>query len=397
MKEPSPLAWPRGYRYLLLARANSSVILRVDFTLIFSALTYFWHAEATTIGIASALYGLPGLLLGPFFGRLADRHPPLIFLRYSYLARSITSLCLLLAPNAWIFVFFVLLKGLSNLGAMPAEQVLIRMMLTPGQFVDNARWMTLIDQGIKIMAPLLAAVIAGLHVPLLGFAFSATLALFGVMLLLLLAHVGLSADDNTVKRTQPRVLDLWNFLARHREFRNAFIASLVQTLTLGLYDPMLALFLRAQGFAASTFGEIVSCTAAGGIIGALLFRRILATWNMTCVSTAGLIGFGVTVLLPGAAALAGAPLGKEALFIIWLANGACFGITEMTFGVVMQTASPPQALGTISATARSAQLAALVIGPLIGSSAISVVSLPTLFVISGTFAIGSGALVGLMR
>ena len=65
-----------GYRALAAARVLSSAILWVDFTLVFSLLGYYWHADATTIGVASALYGLPGLVLGPFFGALADRVNP---------------------------------------------------------------------------------------------------------------------------------------------------------------------------------------------------------------------------------------------------------------------------------------------------------------------------------
>ncbi|WP_347555338.1 MFS transporter [Robbsia sp. KACC 23696] len=392
MKDLPSTPWPHGYAYLLMARANSSVILWVDFTLIFSALSYVWHATATTIGIASALYGLPGLLFGPFFGRLADKHPPLLFLRFSYLARGVASLCLLFAPNVEIFVFLVCVKGLSNLGAMPAEQVLIRSMLTSSQLVDNARWMTLIDQGIKIAAPLLGAVIANQTMSLAGFGFSATLAILGGVLLLVLARVSIPVGESTVSRSVPSMGELWRFVRTHEAFRYALLASLVQTMTLGLYDPMLALFLRTQGFAASTFGEIVSCTAAGGIVGALLFKQVFSLWRPTLVVTAALVGFGSTVLAPGVLVIASVPLDKFVLFALWVANGACFGIAAMTFGVLMQTASPAHALGTISATVRSAQLAALVIGPLIGSNAIRWISLPTLFVAAGVLAIATGLL-----
>lgn len=59
----------QGYRTLVGARVLSSGIVWVDFTLIFSLLGYHWHADAVTIGVASALYGLPGLLLGSFSAR----------------------------------------------------------------------------------------------------------------------------------------------------------------------------------------------------------------------------------------------------------------------------------------------------------------------------------------
>ncbi|RAS37451.1 MFS transporter [Paraburkholderia bryophila] len=392
MKPFSSLKATAGYPYLLLARATSSIILWVDFTLIFSNLSYFWHASASTIGIASALYGLPGLLLGPFFGRFADTHHPLSVLRSSYVCRGVTSLLLMFAPNQFVFVLFVFLKGLSNLGAMPAEQILVRSMLTPSQLVDNARWMTTIDQLVKIAAPLLGAVMASLYEPVAGFGLSATLSVAGIVFLLLLQRAHPFESAVSGPRKSPRLGALAGLLRTHAGFRHAFIASLVQTAVLGLYDPLLALFLRAQGFPAATFGAIVSCTAAGGIAGAMLFKRAFSSGNTTRVLAIGLIGFGVTVFVPGTFAALHVPVSKYVLFASWLANGACYGVTAMSFGVVLQAASPVHALGTISSTARSVQLAALVLGPLIGSNAARWITIPMVFIVSGILAVLAGLL-----
>src|SRR5689334_21882809 len=93
-----------GYLAVTTLRTCSSIILWVDFTLIFSLLSYHWHAEPTTVGLATALYGLPGLMLGPFFGRLADLKNPIFLLYGSYIARGITSLLLVFSPTMDTFV-----------------------------------------------------------------------------------------------------------------------------------------------------------------------------------------------------------------------------------------------------------------------------------------------------
>lgn len=379
-----------GYAHLLLLRVIGSIIIWVDFTLIFSSLSYYWQSSSTIIGIASALYGLPGLLLGPYFGKLADTRHPISMLRTSYSCRAATSLLLMLSPNVAVFVFLVFLKGMSNLGSMPAEQVMIKSMLSPAQVIDNARWSAFIDQSLKVAAPLIGAMMTLLQQPELGFLLPSALALAALPVLHALQRNYTKAAAFPGNAKDPEFLALIALCRSNVGFQTALIAILVQTAVLGLYDPLLALFLKQQAFPPGTFGTIVSCTAAGGIAGAVLFKRIFAATTHTRVASIGVTGFGLTVVLPGSFTSLNWPLPEYVLLALWVINGCFYGMTAMTFGVVMQATSPSHSLGTISATARSAQLGALVLGPLIGSTLARISSIPTVFLISGTAAVVAG-------
>lgn len=382
-----------GYRTLAAARVLSSTILWVDFTLVFSLLGYYWHADAATIGVASALYGLPGLVLGPFFGALADRVNPVAMLAASYLARALTSLLLLFAPDIHFFVLLVFLKGLANLGAMPAEQVIVRTMLSKEQFVSNASIMTTIDQLTKICAPLVGAAMASLHHPMAGFGLSATLGLAGILCVYpLRKHVEMSKCEAGMQAR--RHIHALFLLARDNAvFRRAFVAAVSQTAILGLYDPLLALFLKAKGMPAGTFGMIVSSTAAGAILGALIFKQVHAG-SRHCTATVGLAGFGLTVAIPGLLALANIGMPVWLLLAFWVANGCFYGLTAMSFVVAMQQQCQLESIGTVSATARSVQLAALVLGPLAGAALAKLLGISLVFVLSGTIAIVIGGVLG---
>lgn len=382
-----------GYRALVSARVLSSTILWVDFTLIFSLLGYYWHADATTIGVASAVYGLPGLILGPFFGALADRVHPVAMLGISYLARALTSLLLLVAPDINVFVLLVFLKGLTNLGAMPAEQVIVRAMLSKEQLVSNASVMSTVDQLCKISAPLIGASLASLHYPGAGFGLSATLGLTGILCLYpLRKHVEVSARESRLQAR--RHLQTLCLLVRDNAvFRRAFGAAVAQTAILGLYDPLLALFLKEHGMPAGTFGMIVSSTAAGAILGALLFKRA-HTGDEHRAVVIGLAGFGLTVATPGLLALINFATPVWLLLAFWVVNGCCYGLTAMSFGVALQQQCPLESIGTVSATARSVQLAALVLGPLAGAALAKLLGIPLIFVLGGTIAIGLGIVLG---
>ena len=380
-----------GYPHLLAARTTSSVILWVDFTLIFSLLSCFWHAGPTIIGVASALYGLPGLVLGPFFGRLADRHNPFAMLYCSYVARGLTSLLIVFAPSIDIFVLLVFLKGLGNLGAMPAEQVLARSILTKDQIVSNAGLATAIDQITKICAPLLGALMTQWYRPNAGFALSAMLAIVGLILLRLL-HIGnRGLATNVANRPRTGKLDaMIDLLRRDPTFRHAFYAAVVQSAVLGLYDPLLALMLKAHGFPAATFGAIVSCTAAGAIFGAVIFRHAFLGGGGLRVIFFSLAGFGITVLAPGLVTISGVDFSLYLMLGLWAANGMFYALAAMSFGVIMQTQCPLETIGTVSTSARSIQLAALVLGPLIGALLARMFTLNLVFILSGILALAWG-------
>ena len=384
-----------GYRALLVARVISSGIVWVDFTLIFSLLSYHWHADAVTVGVAAALYGLPGLVLGPFFGALADRLNPVTILVVSYLARCLSSVFLMVVPDVNLFVLLVLIKGLANLGATPAEQVIVRSMLSKEQFVSNASIMTTIDQLTKICAPLLGAGMASLHHPVAGFGFSAVLGLAGALCVgLLRKHVDMSKRNEASKQAPRHLQALLSLVRDNGTFRLAFIAAIAQTAVLALYDPLLALFLKGKGMPTAVFGMIVSSTAAGAILGALLFKRVRAKSEQG-TATIGLAAFGLTVAVPGLLAVADITIPAGVLLAFWVANGCFYGLTAMSFGVAMQQQCPHQMIGTVSATARSVQLAVLVLGPLAGAALSKQLSIPLVFVLSGLLAmLIAGALWG---
>ncbi|MGD7098280.1 MFS transporter [Ralstonia pseudosolanacearum] len=392
-----------GYRALMAARVLSSGIVWVDFTLIFSLLSYHWHADAVMIGVASALYGLPGLLLGPFFGALADRLNPVTILIVSYLARCLSSVLLMVAPDVNLFVLLVLIKGLANLGAAPAEQVVVRSMLSKAQFVSNASIMTTIDQLTKICAPLLGAGMASLHHPVAGFGLSAGLGLAGTLCVgLLRKQVDMSKRDEASRQAPRHLQALLSLVRDNATFRMAFIAAIAQTAVLALYDPLLALFLKGKGMPTAIFGMIVSSTAAGAILGTLVFKRVHSRSEQG-TATMGLAAFGLTVAIPGVLAVADIAIPAGVLLAFWIANGCFYGLTAMSFGVTMQQQCPPQTIGTVSATARSVQLAVLVLGPLAGAALSGLVGIPLVFVLSGVLAmlvagaLWGGSQVGAMR
>lgn len=369
-------------------RIITSAMIWIDFTLLFTLLSYQWRASPLTIGTATALYGLSGLILGPWFGALADRSDPLKLLRTSYLTRAFASLGLITSPNLAIFIFFVAAQGTANLGVMPSEQILVKRALPPDWMLRHARYTGMFDQISKVAAPLVGAALAHRFGARMGYALSALLVVPATACLHVLRNsVRARRAEGDWRQGASRSLGVLLAVLRQRtDYRLAYVATLLQTVVLGLYDPLLALFLRQLGMPIGTFGVIVAATACGGVAAAAAIRRVPAIQGASGTEWL-LAGFGMTVFLPGLLVSVGHAPPMDALILLWLINGYCYGATALRFVVVQQALCPPECLGRAAATARSSQLAALVCGPLAGSMLATLAGIPAILMMAGGGAI----------
>ncbi|EYS87730.1 hypothetical protein CF68_01735 [Cupriavidus sp. SK-4] len=384
------LAAVPGYKPLLAARIVSALTVWLDATVVFSLLAFHWRADATAAGVAASLFVIPVLVGGPFFGWLADRGNPAAMLFASYSARGITSLLLLMAPDLSVFVLLVMLKTLANASALPPEQVMVRSMLSHAQLAANAGMTTAADQITKVCAPLIAAGMTALYGPMSGLWLSAGLSLLAIGCLVPLRDRARPvAAQGTPARGALRLGPLMALLRGSHAVRVSFGCVFMLTATFGLYDPLLALFMKSQGLPASAFGMLVSGTAAGAVCGALAFPR-LYRWCGIRLAPPGLAVVGLTVLIPGVLAGSGSAMPGMLWLGLWIVNGCAYCLACLSQAVAIQQQCPRHCLGSVSATARSVQLMALVLAPLLGGVLARKIGIPLVFALSGGLAIAGG-------
>jgi hypothetical protein len=386
----SSLDCGRAFKALLCARIITSSIILVDFTLLFVLLSYQWHATALEVGVATACYGLPGLIIGPWFGVVADRSDPIHLLKRSYWGRAISSIGLVVSPTFFAFILFVICQGVSNLGVMPSEQILIKRTLTTEWMIRHARYANVFDQIAKVVAPLAGAALSHGIGARGGYIFSAALVLPATACLHAVGKIRAArrSGEGWQCGVSRNVGSLLSVVRQRAEYRWAYFATLLQTIVLGFYDPLLALFLRQVGQPVETFGIIVSATACGGVAAAFSMRKLPEVQGAAHTEWL-LAGFGLSVFLPGLLVTFGVLLPMAALVLLWLINGYCYGSTAIRFAVTQQAQCPADCLGRVAATARSTQLAALVCGPLVGSTMASFTGIPVILVLAGGVAIAS--------
>jgi len=382
----------KGYGYLCGIRFSSSVTLWVDFVLIFTVLTFGFDASPQILGYAAALYGLPSLLLGPFFGTLADHTSPLKFLTISFLIRFIVACLLFGATSEAFFLVFVCLKGISNLGSGAAEIILTRKLLTNKDLVNNISLITIMDQCIKVCSPLAAGIIATMADKAYGFLISASFSLLGIFCVVLL-----SLNCREKKIHNPEKRSFGSFEALKVLLRSGpstqlfFICALIQSAVLGCYDSLLSIFLKNIGFEAYVFGVIVSSTALGGILAGLIFKLVYPSKISLC-STFSLLIFGLMVATAGLLPMIEHVSILATLIFVFFIAGFAYGLTSLGFGVTLQKYCPLSNLGTVSASARSLTLLFMIAGPIFGAWLSTLISIGGVFFLSGGIAVFFGAL-----
>lgn len=374
----------RGYSSFFAGRFFNSISIWIDFTLIFSILSFHFNASPSVLGLTAAVYGLPGLLAGPFIGALADRKSPAIIMLWSACARFVTSLGLTFAANESVFVAWVFAKGISNLGTIPAEQILIRRLLSDTQIVSTVALTSIVDQCTKILSPLLGAALSlALHSQS-GFAITGVFALFSMGCAIGVAGaVGWQDSSGAHRRRYPDFLFFWRVIAERSALASALGLVLTFSMILGLYDSLVVVLLRDHGLPVYSFGSLVSCTALGAIGCAVVFKNVLTHVSESKSMIWFLAGFSATVVLAGGLAQTVTNLSLGVLCLLWCINGFCYGGGVMAYSVALQKEAPRDSLGIVSASARSLQLAALVIGPVIGSWVAQHLGLEVTFVSAG--------------
>jgi len=374
----------RGYPSFFWGRTCNSIAIWVDFTLIFSLLSFNFDASPSVLGMTAALYGLPGLLAGPFIGALADRKSPALVMLCGAFARFVTSLGLAFAPNEGVFAVWVFAKGVSNLGTIPAEQIVIRRLLSDAQIVSTVALTSIVDQCTKILSPLLGAALSFALHSQVGFALTAILAVFSMGCAIGVAGaVGWRHSDESRRPRCPDFALFWRLIMERPALASALGLVVTFSTILGLYDSLVVVLLRDHGQPASSFGSIVSCTALGAIGCGVFLKNILTHVSESKSMTWFLVGFSATVLVAGVLALTVTKLSLGVLCLLWCINGFCYGGGVMAYAIALQKEAPPDSLGVVSASARSMQLAALVIGPIIGSWVAQHLGLEITFVSAG--------------
>jgi MFS family permease len=390
------LLWQRNFRLLWIgetvsAAGNAMAVIGTPLL----AVTVL-HATTFAVSALTAAAYLPWLIIGLPAGAWADRLPvrPTMItcdLLSALLYASLPIAALLGVLTTVQVVVVALLAGAVNVMFTTAYQILLPSLITPDELAEgNAKL-----QGSASLAAISGRSGAGLAAEAVG---AATAMSFNAGSFLVSAACVLLIRTEAVRREPgPRTATMRDqiaegvrFIVRDPFLRPITIYAAVANLAYTGSTALLVLFLvRVAGFSPAATGLLLAAATTGGVLGALVARRLslrLGTARALLLSalTAGLF----SLMIPLAQA------GPRAAFYIAGAAVAAAGIMigNIIAGTFRQAYCPAKMLGRITASMRFLVFGTIPLGALLAGGLGSTLGVRTaLWVILAIYAL-SGTL-----
>ena len=298
----------------------------------------------TAAGLVFVALGLPALL-APLTGRLADRFRRKPLLVINNLGAAAVVLVLLGAQSAdhlWLIYLIVFVYATSNYVTSAAQSGFLRDMLADRLLAPANGILSSVDQGLRIISPLIGAGLLGLWG--MGAVVLATSICFTLAALVL---VTIKVSETELDRSSE---SFWHsttaglrFLTHHQVLAPAMLTLSIAVGATGIFNvTIFAAIERGLGLPPEFLSVLVSVQGAmaivGGLTASLLIRKL---------GTRAVIIFGVFTL--GIAVLASAVPSVPVVMAGSVLTGLSVTWTVVAFVTLRQTESPASLQGRTSA------------------------------------------------
>jgi MFS family permease len=366
----------KSFRSLFGAQLFSDLGNWLDFIALQVIVAYHWGLDETAIASVIIVLGLPWVIIGPFASVFVDRLPKKAVMIVCLLLRIVFVGGLFYAPNLYILLLFVFLKGTVSALYDPARQSAIRMIVPDSMLPEAVTLSQLSVNTMKIAGPALGGGIIAVFGPKSPFLFEAAGFIAAIVFLLFLPSLTSfeesdkrMAEDYTVKTSYWKEFSEGIKHIFHTPLlRVSIILSSAAFFIIFLYDGLFIFIAKQIGFNEGNFGLLISAVGAGSVAGSLLLGHWTG-WNRKPVhlmsSSAILSGtFIVAVGLGGLGFLNFPPL-------VWIIGACLLGLLgageSVPYGYVLQSETPKQMMGRVSAAAMSLQTFSMLIAPAAGA------------------------------
>lgn len=367
----------RSFRSLFGAQIFSDLGNWLDLITLQVIVAYHWGLDEMALAAVIIALGLPWVIIGPFASVFVDRLPKKQMMVICLFLRILFVGGLFFAPNLYILLIFVFLKGTVAGIYDPARQSMIRFTIPDDHLPEAVTLSQLSSNTMKIMGPALGGGIIALFGAKSPFLFEAVG--FFIAILLLLTLPNMDEQETNAKNKSKNInrdnghfwkelLDGIKHISYTPLLKSSVILSSIAFFIIFLYDGLSVFIAQNLGFTEGNFGLLISALGLGSVSGSLLMgnwthwkRKPLHLMSSaflfsgSLIITIGLGSIGI-VNLPQVGWVIGA------FFLGFMSSGE-----SAPYGFVLQSETPKHMMGRVSAVATSLQTFSMLIAPAAGS------------------------------
>ncbi|MBS8264219.1 MFS transporter [Mesobacillus boroniphilus] len=360
----------KAYRSLFGAQVFSDLGNWLDFIAIQVIVAYHWGLGEAAIASVIIVMGIPWVIIGPLASVFVDKLPKKIFMISCLWLRILFVAGMFFAPNLYVMLLFVFLKAAVAALYDPARQSAIRHTVPEEELPEAVTLSQLSVNTMKIVGPALGGGMIALYGVRSPFVFEGAGFLIAIVLLLTLPKI--ETEDNLQEPQNgsyfKELSEGINHIFSASILKAAIILSSIAFFIIFLYDGLFIFVAQELGFVQEEFGLLVSSVGFGSVVGALLLGR-WTDWKhkpIHIMASASVIS-GLLILVIGTGVMGLFELPK----VLWMSGAFLLGILAsaegVPYGYVLQSETPKQMMGRVSAAAMSLQTFSMLVAPAAGA------------------------------
>lgn len=366
----------KSFRALFGAQLFSDLGNWLDLIALQVIVAYHWGLDETAIASVIIVLGLPWVIIGPFASVFVDRMPKKAVMIVCLLLRIVFVAGLFYSPNLYILLLFVFLKGTVSALYDPARQSAIRIIVPEGMLPEAVTLSQLSVNTMKIAGPALGGGIIAVFGPKSPFLFEAAGFFIAVIFLLFLPSLkSFEESDKKMAGDQKEKGEFWKDFSEgikhifHTSLlKISIILSSAAFFIIFLYDGLFVFIAKQIGFNEGNFGLLISAVGAGSVAGSLLLGQWTGWYRkpIHLMSSSAILS-GIFIAAVGLGGLGFLNLTQLA----WIIGACLLGLLgageSVPYGYVLQSETPKQMMGRVSAAAMSLQTFSMLIAPAAGA------------------------------
>jgi MFS family permease len=318
--------------------------------------------------VAGALFAqqLPWLIFTLLSGALVDRLEPgrlmviVDLLRAAVIGGLAASV---LAGRAHLVVLYgaLFILGVGATVSGTAAQSLLPPLVGPDDLVRGNAGL----QGVQLVGADLAGPPLGAYLFVLAaglpFAFDAATFVAGAALIAGIRPRGTTNPVSDRTRLRQEIAEGIRWLLAHPGLRMLAVAICVMNIMLGSTLAILVLYVRDRlGLGPAGYGVLLACSAAGGVIGTIIVKRLLARFGASLLLRVGLI---IECATHVSLALTRRPWVAALTLVVFGVHSGVWSVVTVT---MRQTAVPEQLRGRVNSVYYTFAMGGFALGSLLG-------------------------------